>query len=574
MSTILQVKNLSISFKEKGQQKEVVSNLNFSLEIGKTLGMVGESGSGKSLSALAIMQLLPREAKTGNGTIEFNTYGQESINLLNVSKEEMRRFRGKRIGMVFQEPMTALNPVLRCGFQLVETLKIHFKYSSAEAKKVACQWFEKVQLADPERIFNSFPHEISGGQKQRVLLAMAMCCEPDILIADEPTTALDVTVQKEILTLIRSLQKDLHTAILFISHDLGVISQIADDILVLWKGKKIEQAPSEKFFRNPQTAYSKGLLACRPPLDVQLKRLPVIEDFTDTNGGKPVNIQEFISSLKRQSTYHSPPPSVPPILEAKNLEVWFPAKKSLLGKTTHWTKAVNQVSLSVFPGEIVGLVGESGCGKTTLGRSIMRLQPLKAGQLIFKGQNLSELDQKRRKAISQKIQIVFQDPYASLNPRLKIGEALEEPLLVHKRFATKKERRAKIATLVEQTGLKMEFLHRYPHEFSGGQRQRICIARALVLDPEFVIFDESVSALDVSVQAQILNLIKDLQASMGLACLFISHDLAVVKFISDRLLVMHQGQIVESGTPDVVYHQPQQAYTRKLIDAIPSIPWE
>jgi peptide/nickel transport system ATP-binding protein len=571
---ILEVDQLSVSFGKGNKRTPAVKNLSFSLEKGKTLGIVGESGSGKSVTALSIMRLLPEPpANIHSGAIRLDT-GKEKLDLLSVPKEKMRYFRGNRIGMIFQEPMTALNPVFRCGHQLIEAIKIHHQLSKAEARKRAINWLERVQLTDTDRIFRAYPHQISGGQKQRVLIAMAMCCHPQILIADEPTTALDVTVQREILELIRQLQQEYETSVIFISHDLGVIAEIADDVLVMRRGEEMEKASVLEVFSNPKSAYTRGLLACRPPLDVRLSRLPVIGDFLaeeeDESEEKTVlslddlKIEEHSYRIERKNRLQQDP-----VLKVQNLKTWFPKDKKLLGGAKSYTKAVDDVSFEVYPGEIIGLVGESGCGKTTLGRTIIQLQQAREGEILYKGENIQQMRGARLKQLRQKMQIVFQDPYASLNPRMTIGRALKEPMMVHSLYSSDQEREKKVMELMEMVGLSPELLNRYPHEFSGGQRQRICIARALSLQPDFIVFDESVSALDVSVQAQIINLILELRQSMDFSCIFISHDLSVVKFISDRMLVMYNGKILESGWPEDVYEKPENAYTRRLIEAIP-----
>ena len=594
-NTILEVKDLSIAF----NGRMVVDNISYTLERGKTLGIVGESGSGKSVSSLALMGLLPKQATvTGQAFLSqseqkenavetsdssFSSDCNKTINLIELSEEQMRGIRGKRISMIFQEPMTSLNPVQKCGAQVMEMMREHGVKRSEKgvigsdrtiARERVVDLFREVLLPRPEKIFDSYPHEISGGQKQRVMIAMALINHPDIIIADEPTTALDVTVQKTILELLKSLQEKHGISIIFITHDLGVISQIADDILVMYRGKVIEQGPAYDILHHPQQPYSQGLLACRPPLDSKPRRLPTVEDYL-----KGVKGSEKTNAPAKVLSPHSP--SLPltsshsPLISVRDLSVTYTLKRSLFGKPLQTLKGVDGISFDIREGETLGLVGESGCGKSTLGRALLRLIDHSAGNILYRGRSLDTLSAKEIRALRPKLQIIFQDPYSSLNPRKTIGEAIAEPLKVHRSILNTQSNpitpRDTVIALMEQVGLQADWYNRYPHEFSGGQRQRVCIARALILQPELVVCDESVSALDVSVQAQVLNLLNDLKERYHYTYLFITHDLSVVKFLSDRIMVMQKGKIVESGTPDDIFHHPQTDYTRTLIDALPRI---
>ncbi|MBO4593285.1 MAG: ABC transporter ATP-binding protein [Bacteroidaceae bacterium] len=551
-NTLLEVKDLSVAF----SGRTVVENISYTLQRGKTLGIVGESGSGKSVSSLALMGLLPKQA-TVTGVAKL-----DDTNLLTLDEEGFRNIRGKRISMIFQEPMTSLNPVQKCGQQVLEMLSSRPKGRDAEQRERVIELFREVLLPRPEKIFDSYPHEISGGQKQRVMIAMALINNPDILIADEPTTALDVTVQKTILELLKQLQEKHGTSIIFITHDLGVIAQIADDIMVMYRGKMVEQGPADQILRAPREPYTMGLLACRPPLDSKPRRLPTVEDYL--NG---VNVSEKEVSLSL-TPYHST------LISVKDLSVNYTLKRSLFGRPLQTLKGVDGISFDILEGETLGLVGESGCGKSTLGRALLRLIEHSSGSISYRGRTLDSLSAKEMRALRPKLQIIFQDPYSSLNPRITIGEAIAEPLCVHFSKDSRMSRDSRLSRVIElmqQVGLQPDWYSRYPHELSGGQRQRVCIARALILQPELVICDESVSALDVSVQAQVLNLLNDLKEKYHYTYLFITHDLSVVHYMADRIMVMQKGKIVESGTPDDLFRNPQTDYTRTLIDAIPRI---
>ena len=569
----LKVDRLNVSFKTGDTNFYAVKEVSFQLEPGKVLGIVGESGSGKSVTSLALMRLLDEEKAKVTGSIYLN-----NNNLLELPEAEIRSFRGNRIGMIFQEPMTSLNPVLTCGYQVAEAIQLHLKVGRKEARTKTIKLFEEVQLPRPEAIFDSYPHQISGGQKQRVMIAMALSCNPEILIADEPTTALDVTVQKSILELLLRIKNERNSSLIFISHDLGVIREIADEVIVMYKGRIVEQAAAETIFSNPQHPYTQGLLACRPSPQFRLKKLPVIRDFLKTDlygeiqsSGTTINEirQRYALSDDEKKQRQKKLYDQEPFLKIKNLNTWFPVKKGLLQRSTETVKAVNNISFEVFPGETLGLVGESGCGKTTLGRSLIRLIEPNNGKIIFKGQDILTLPQNEMRRMRKKMQLIFQDPYASLNPKLTVGNSILEPMEVHGLYGDQQQRKKKVLELLDRVNLLPEHFGRYPHEFSGGQRQRIVIARALALQPEFIICDESVSALDVSVQAQVLNLLKELQREFNLTYIFISHDLSVVKHFADRMMVMNQGEIIETGDPQKIYEHPKETYTQKLIASIP-----
>lgn len=563
MSTQLEIKDLVINFKTDEGVVNAVKKISFSIPKGKTVGLVGESGSGKSVTSLATMRLIPSPpGSIDNGEIIF-----DGVNLLSLSEPEMRKIRGKKISMIFQEPMTSLNPVFTVGDQVAETLMLHENLNKQDALKRTAELFDQVGIPDPQTRIASYPHQMSGGQRQRVMIAMAIACSPDLLIADEPTTALDVTIQKQILELMADIQKKFNMSILFITHDLGVIADIADEVVVMYKGDIVEKGTTEQIFTSPKHPYTKGLLACRPSLDTNPKRLPMVSDFMNLDGTEITDaiaadkIEKFVRPIDEEKN--------PVVLEIKDLKKHFPMKKNFFGKPLSFVKAVDGVTLNVRKGRTLGLVGESGCGKTTLGRTVLRLLEPTSGDIIYKGQNLIDLSKKEMRVLRRDLQIIFQDPYASLNPRMTVGSAIMEPMIIHKLFKTKAERLTRAKELLVKVGLDGSVINRYPHEFSGGQRQRICIARALAVEPEFIICDESVSALDVSVQSQILNLLLDLQEEMGLTYIFISHDLAVVKFIADEIAVMNKGEVVELSDCISIYENPQQEYTKQLLSAIP-----
>jgi peptide/nickel transport system ATP-binding protein len=696
-NTLLEFKNLVTEFRTEGTTVKAVNDISFTLNKGETVGIVGESGSGKSVTSLSAMRLIPSPPGIiSGGSIVFHQKNKEKVDLLKISEDQMRSYRGNDLAMIFQEPMTSLNPVFTCGDQVLEAIILHQKLSKNKAKKLTIELFKKVQLPDPERIFNTYPHQISGGQKQRVMIAMAMSCEPSVLIADEPTTALDVTVQKTILQLMQELQREKDMGILFITHDLGVIAELADKVIVMYKGKIVEQGSVWEIFTNPKHPYTKGLLACRPPLNKRYTFLPTVKDFmhVDENGkiiDTNISVEDFTKDLEISSTEREKKQKLlfekDPVLQIKNLKTYFPISNStkipftlqlgLFGKEqkvkldkpiiigislflallmtsvlyavlllfgfsitnpfddvitflnienkidrvtlfniSFWeevgisaiadlmqlavvfsgllilyylffkssksslkkglnirsksnVKAVDKVSFDVYPGETLGLVGESGCGKTTIGRTILRLEEPTEGEMIYKGIDIAKMKANELREFRKEVQIIFQDPYSSLNPRMTIGNAIMEPMQIHKILENDEQRKKRVEELLARVNLDPTHFYRYPHEFSGGQRQRIGIARALAVNPKFIICDESVSALDVSVQAQVLNLLNELKEEFGLTYIFISHDLSVVKYMSDRMLVMQDGEIEEMGDADQIYNKPSTPYTQKLIDAIP-----
>ncbi len=618
---ILDVHNLQVQFQTSEQLIRAVDRISFQLNRGQTLGIVGESGSGKSVTALAVMGLVPSPpGKIAGGEIYFRGLKAdggvlESIDLLKLAEKQRQRYRGNQISMIFQEPMSSLNPVYTCGFQLIEALRQHQTISKAEARRQAIALLQEVKLIPSDELLRQrcleewhqhtaaspdtqpderqlqqqinhqklafldrYPHQLSGGQIQRVMIAIAISCNPAILIADEPTTALDVTVQATILDLLRELRDRRGMSIIFVTHDLGTIAEIADSVAVMYQGKIVEYGSVEQIYTNPQHPYTKGLLTCRPQPDRRLKYLPTVSDFMEsvtTPTGEQLRekpapatqalvvteaeLAQRLAQLQQRS----------PLLSVQNLQVFFPVR-GVFGQTARYITAVNGVSFAVYPGETLGLVGESGCGKTTLGRSLLRLVEPTGGQILFDNQEVTALRQPQLRRLRRQMQMIFQDPYGSLDPRMNIGDAVMEPMRVHGTESNDQQRRARVAYLLERVGLNPGLMRRYPHEFSGGQRQRICIARALALSPKLIICDESVSALDVSIQAQVLNLLKELQGEFNLTYIFISHDLSVVKFMSDRIVVMNQGKIEEIGPAEQIYRSPQKPYTRQLIASIPT----
>ncbi|MBE0647044.1 MAG: ABC transporter ATP-binding protein [Bacteroidales bacterium] len=583
---LLEVEHLSVRFRSDGLETLAVDDISFRIRQQEIVGIVGESGSGKSVTALSILGLIPDPpGKVDVEAIQFSGQTGPEIRLDKLPEKELQQVRGRSISMIFQEPMTSLNPVFTCGNQVVETLRRHLDMTRKEARKRTMELFREVSLPEPNRIFNSFPHQLSGGQKQRVMIAMAISCNPSLLIADEPTTALDVSVQKTILDLLKELQKKRKMSVLFITHDLELISRFAGRVLVMYRGKIVEEGDVRRVFDHPEDPYTRGLIACRPPLEVRLKRLPTVEDYMNREqiivgsgqlavGSVPVIqsssdpvIRTEIVSQEQRAKDHVNLYGREPILKVEHVGKEFSAGKGWLGREEKTTRAVDDVSFLLYPGETLGIVGESGCGKTTLSRVILQLIPASEGRILYKDTDITTLTHRKLKSLHQELQIVFQDPYSSLNPRMAIGEAIREPMEVHHLYGNRHQQREKAHDLLMRVGLLPEHYYRYPHEFSGGQRQRICIARALALNPRLIICDESVSALDISIQAQILNLLNDLKREFQLTYIFISHDLNVVKYMADRLIVMKDGRIVEMGDPDEIYENPKSEYTQVLLEA-------
>lgn len=555
-SQILDLNDLSVSF--NGSSQPALKGVSLSLQKGQTLGVVGESGSGKSLTSLALMGLLPKNASIIKGTARFSI--GEDFELLGLSADEHRKIRGKHLSMIFQEPMTSLNPSLTCGYQVAEVLRFHKGLKENELEDKVLDLFARVKLPNPREQIKSYPHQLSGGQRQRVMIAMAIACNPELLIADEPTTALDVTVQKEIIDLLKELQKEHQMGMIFISHDLGVIASVAHHVAVMYKGEVVEYGEVSQILKNPKHPYTKGLIACRPPKEGRPERLLTVADFMKNELKKPL-----AAPLKKEKTADREEI----LLSIHEIQKSYAVKRNFWGQATETSTVLKGINLEVYQGETLGLVGESGCGKSTLGRVVLGLVHPEKGRIIYKGKELAtDADFSRLRG---RMQIIFQDPYSALNPKYTVGEAILEPMRVQKIGGSEKERRSMAIDLLEKVGLSEKQLSLYPHEFSGGQRQRICIARCLALKPEFIICDESVSALDVSVQAQVLNLLNELKKELGLTYIFISHDLSVVKYMSDRVVVMKKGQIEETGDPDRIYTHPQSSYTKRLIESIPDL---
>jgi peptide/nickel transport system ATP-binding protein len=554
---MLSINNVSISFKSEEQYNTVVKGVSFNLNNKQILGIVGESGSGKSVTSLAILGLLSKNAKV-EGKIIFDDF-----DVTKIKEKEFRKIRGNQISMIFQEPMSSLNPSLTCGYQVEEILLQHKKISKKEAKILVIELFNKVKLPRAEVIYSQYPHQLSGGQKQRVMIAIAIACKPQILIADEPTTALDVTVQKEIIELLKELQQETEMSIIFISHDLALVSEIADTVLVMYKGEIVEQGLVEQVFKSPKHDYTRALINSKPNLNERLKKLPTVKNFIEKT------VQNEVYTSNERVAFHDKIYAKKPLLEVKELATYFNTNNSFFFNKNNIVKAVDEVSFQLFEGETLGLVGESGCGKTTLGRTILQLEKASKGTILYNQNDVTNLSKKELKNFRKEVQIIFQDPFSSLNPRIPVGQAIMEPMKVHGIFNFAEERKKYVFEILERVGLEEEHFYRYPHEFSGGQRQRIGIARTIALRPKLIICDESVSALDVSVQAQVLNLLNELKEDFGFTYIFISHDLAVVKYMADQLVVMNKGKIEEIGDADAIYNAPKTSYTQKLIDAIP-----
>jgi peptide/nickel transport system ATP-binding protein len=555
---LLSIKNLRISFPSKNERNEMVHGINFDIQENEIVGIVGESGSGKSISSLAILGLLDKKTTELKGSISF-----EGNNIIELKEKELRKFRGCEISMIFQEPMSSLNPSITCGAQVIEILQQHQKISKKEGCSEVIRLFEKVKLPRVTEMFDLYPHQISGGQMQRVMIAMAIACKPKLLIADEPTTALDVTVQKNIISLLKEIQQETGMSILFISHDLSLVSEICNRVVVMYQGNIVEQGVARTIFENPQNNYTKALIQSKPSIAVRLKKLPSVKDFIEDS------VETEIYSSEERAAFHTKTYAQKPFLEIINLKKYYSNNKKWWFQKDTYVKAVDNVSFKLYSGETLGLVGESGCGKSTLGRTLMHLEKATSGSIIYQGKDLTKLSNSEIKNLRKDIQIIFQDPFSSLNPRITVGEAILEPMKVHKLYKNYKERKKQVLSILQKVGLLPEHYNRYPHEFSGGQRQRIGIARTIALQPKLIICDESVSALDVSVQAQVLNLLNTLKKDYGFTYIFISHDLSVVKYMSDQLIVMNKGKIEEVGDADSIYKNPKSVYTQKLISSIP-----
>lgn len=564
---ILSIENLSISFGQNDKLVEAVKCLNLDLNQGEILGIVGESGSGKSVTAMSITRLLSSSAQYVSGRIQYFNE-DKTIELLSIKENELQGIRGRAISIIFQEPMSSLNPLLTCGDQVAEGLLAHKLLPRNEVKDKVLFWFSKVGIQEPNRVYQSFPHQLSGGQLQRVLIALALCCKPKIVIADEPTTALDVGIQKKILDLLLELKKEFNLSIIFISHDLGVIQYLCDRVVVMRHGSKVEESETSEVFINPKQNYTKGLIYSRPSIKYKLRRLPTVTDFEKNPEYKNWKDDINLINSTEQDRKNIELSQAKILIDVNNLKIEFIQSRNWFGKITKKIVAIQQASFKIHEGEVLGLVGESGSGKSSLGKGILGLTQISSGSVIYKGIELTKLSNKEWRPLRKELQIVFQDPYSSLNPRKNIYSAITEPMIVHQIYSNEKERKEKAVDLLETVGLKSEHLQRYPHQFSGGQRQRICIARALALNPRFIVCDESVSALDVSVQAQVLNLLVELKSKFGLSLLFITHDLSVVNFIADRIIVLQNGTIKEEGYPYQIINNPKSEYTKSLIDSL------
>ena len=557
---LLELRDYSVAF---GQNKPVLHQIRFDIQEGEILGIVGESGSGKSLTALSILQMLPIGANRLSGQC-FWYGGQSELRLDQMSEKDLCNIRGKQISMIFQEPLTALNPIFRCGKQVREVMDVHHFLPKEDRETRIKDWFSRVGLDDPDRIYRAYPHELSGGQLQRILIALALCCDPKLLIADEPTTALDVTIQKQIIELLLELKKELGLTVIFISHDLGVIKEIADRVLVIMKGEIVERGPVHEVFSQPQHPYTQGLLNCRPPLKHKLKRLPTVQSFLEQK-----NVDAAIISRDEQKSRCWAIQNLEPLLTVKSLSVDYVIERNFWGKPRRILRALRPLDCFIRPGETLGVVGESGSGKSTFGKALLKLIPANSGKVLYQEQDILSLSQNALRPIRKDLQIIFQDPYSALNPRMKIGHAITEPMRSHGIHKSSNQRKEAAVALLEEVGLMADHFNRYPHQFSGGQRQRICIARALSVDPRFIVCDESVSALDVSVQAQVLNLFQELKEKRHLSYLFISHDLSVIHFMADHIIVLKSGEVVEHGGSYEIFHNARHPYTRKLLAAIP-----
>lgn len=563
--TVLDVRNLSVDFISSERTVHAVKNLSFTVAQGETLAIVGESGSGKSVTSLSLMRLV----ENGGGTITqgemwFTGRQQQTVDLARLDNKQLRAIRGADMAMIFQEPMTSLNPVFTVGEQIAESIRLHQGLSASQAMAEALRMLDQVRIPEAKNVLTRYPHQLSGGMRQRVMIAMGLACKPSLLIADEPTTALDVTIQAQILQLIKELQKEMKMGVIFITHDMGVVAEVADRVLVMYKGNKVEEDISQKVFDSPQHPYTKALLSAVPRLG-SMSGKPLPERF------ELLSMQDNASQTKSAPAQHDallPDYASAPILQVKNLITRFDISGGLFGRVHKRVHAVEKVNFDLYSKETLAIVGESGCGKSTTGRTLLKLIQSQGGEILFKGQDITKLNTREMQKVRRDIQFIFQDPYASLDPRQTIGYSIMEPLLIHQ-ICSKEEAHSRVAWLLEKVGLSSDMAQRYPHEFSGGQRQRICIARALALNPKVVIADESVSALDVSIQAQIVNLLMDLQQEFGISYIFISHDMAVVERISHRIAVMYLGQIVEMGSRQAIFENPQHPYTRKLMDAVP-----